>query len=396
MQLTGPGKVQLEYWNPESSEEHARSQVFEATSESAFTIHAIASDLEPGVRYNYNVWIDGREQSVGDQLSFHTQTLWQHRTDPPAFKVALGSCSYINEEGYDRPDEDYGGGYEIFDQIADQHPDMMLWLGDNIYLRERDWSSWSGYLHRYTHTRSLPEMQRLLRTAHHYAIWDDHDFGPNDANGSWIHKDWALESFKLFWMNPSFGLPDAKGITTAFRYTDMDFFLLDNRYNRTADDLKNGDEQLLGREQIEWLINALKYSNAPFKMIAVGGQVLNPAVKYENHAVYGEERAYLIQRIAEEEIPGVVFLSGDRHHSELTKLEAENGIVMYDLTVSPLTSGTHDPGDEGNTLQVENTLVNVRNFAILEFNGPREGRSMNISIFDSTGSVLWSQTIENK
>lgn len=394
LQLNEAGTVELEYWDPETPDKTTKSNAFKAVGQQAYTVHIAIPNLAPGKEYQYRIWIDGAAQASEHPLTFHTQTHWQYRTDPPAFKVALGSCTYINEEGYDRPGTPYGKGYHIFEHIADQQPDMMLWLGDNIYLRERDWSSWSGYLHRYTHTRSLPEMQRLLRTTHHYAIWDDHDFGPNNANGSWIHKDWALESFRLFWMNPSFGLPDVKGITTAFQFNDMDFFLLDNRYNRTPDNLVHGGEHILGEQQIEWLIHALKSSRAPFKLVAVGGQVINTARVYENHAVYAEERKDLLRRIAEEKIEGVVFLTGDRHHTELSKFTADNGIVIYDLTVSPFTSKAYDVDNETNGLRVEGTVVEVQNFGMLEFTGPHKERSMSISIFDSSGKVLWERKIE--
>ena len=64
----------------------------------------------------------------------------------------------------------------------------MLWLGDNIYTREVDFYSLSGYQKRYTHTRNIKEMQPLLSNTHHYAIWDDHDYGPNNTDRSNIHK----------------------------------------------------------------------------------------------------------------------------------------------------------------------------------------------------------------
>ena len=336
----------------------------------------------------------GDRTVVNEEFTFTTQALWQFRNDPPEFSMALGSCTYVNEKPYDRPGRVYGGEYQIFTSIREANPDLMLWLGDNIYLREVDWSSKSGYTHRYVHTRSIPEIQALLSATHHYAIWDDHDFGPNDANGSWIHKDWALESFDLFWANPTTGTPDLKGITTAFRFNDIDYFLLDNRYHRTSDALVEGTPQILGKEQIEWLIQNLKYSRAPFKIVAVGGQVLNSAPVYETHAVYSEERKYLIRRIVEEEIEGVVFVTGDRHHSELSKYEDESGIIIYDLTVSPLTSGTHKDDNEPNSLRVDNTLVNDRNFAIVKFIGKRGARQMKISIFDSDGEEIWNKTID--
>jgi alkaline phosphatase D len=147
---------------------------------------------------------------------------------------------------------------------------------------------------------------------------------------------------------------------------------LDNRFQRTSDNLSEGELSILGNKQIDWLIQNLKYSRAPFKLVAVGGQVLNTAPVYETHAVFGDERKYLIRRIIEEGIEGVVFLSGDKHHSELSRYEDESGMIIYDLTVSPLTAGTHVDDDEKNKLRVPNTLVNERNFGILNFSGERD------------------------
>ena len=65
--------------------------------------------------------------------------------DPPAFSFVTGSCAFINEAKYDRPGKPYGGGYEIFESMAADDPDMMLWLGDNIYLREVDFQSYRDF-----------------------------------------------------------------------------------------------------------------------------------------------------------------------------------------------------------------------------------------------------------
>jgi alkaline phosphatase D len=393
LQLTDSASVALRYWNTKRPE-NARLALptvhdINRTEVAQFNI----SGLEPGVTYQYEVLINGQVFDVGEPLYFKTETLWQYRDDPPTTRIALGSCAYINEAPYDRPGAPYGSNYFIFDSIAAKAPDVMLWLGDNIYLRDYDLGSKSGYLHRYSHARSTPALQKLLRSAHHYAIWDDHDFGPNDANGSWIHKDWALEAFKLFWMNPSYGIPDqSPGITTAFEYHDVDIFMLDNRWNRTSDNNKKVDNQILGKEQIEWLIEALKFSRAPFKLVAVGGQVLNPARVFENHAQYEEEREYLLSRIVEEKIKGVIFLTGDRHHTELRKASRDN-IDIYDLTVSPLTAGTHEAKNESSEYLVENTIVTQHNFGILEISGERLARQLKITIFDNRGSELWSKVI---
>ncbi|MGB0425227.1 MAG: alkaline phosphatase D family protein, partial [Flavobacteriales bacterium] len=305
------------------------------------------------------------------------------------------SCAYINEPEFDRPGTPYGKDLGIFDIMAEKDPDLMLWLGDNIYLREVDYTTLSGFFHRYTHTRSQPELQNLLQACPNYAIWDDHDYGPNDGNRSYIHKDWALKSFELFWGNPSYGLPDANGgITTQFAFNDIDFFLLDNRYFRSNHTVKQDQQGIFGEEQVDWLIEALKFSKSPFKIVASGGQFLSSFAEYENHALYAEERKNLIKRIEKEGITGVIFLTGDRHSTELSVMNLKKGNKIYDLTASPLTSGAYDHLSEPNKNRIDGTMVCTQNFATLNFTGDTKNRKCVITIYNSKGEEQWSQMIE--
>ena len=95
------------------------------------------------------------------------------------------------------------------------------------------------------------------------------------------------------------------------KQTTLDFFLLDNRYHKTSNKNFTTQRQLLGKEQIDWLINALSSSLAPFKFVAVGGQVLSSEAQHENYATFPEEREYLLRKIREAKIEGVIFLDGD-------------------------------------------------------------------------------------
>lgn len=400
LQSEVPGDMSIECWPSDASPTPStliRSTTREARPQSGHTAIVEVGGLLPGTLYRFRVLMDGSPVTAGfeeEWLSFTTQPLWQYRSDPPEFTVAIGSCSYINEPAFDRPGKSYGGGYEIFQTIADQSPDLMLWLGDNVYFREVDWGSRSGMVHRYSHLRALPEMQALLGCCPHYAIWDDHDFGPNDADGSWIHKDWAAQTFADFWPNPSQGLPDldGQGITTAFSFMDIDFFLLDNRTFRVNPDNQSREPQALGKAQIDWLMSALQFSKAPFKVVALGGQMLSDYAMYENMAQFPAERTSILERIEAEGIEGVVFLSGDRHSSELSALTLDNGHAILDFTCSALTSGTYDHSAEPNHNRVEGTSVGVRNYGTLTFRGERTAREMILRTFDAAGNLLWERS----
>lgn len=394
VQTTEQAKVKFYYWvDMQSDNRFVTDEVF-TKKQNAFTATLIANQVEPGNQYTYELYINDNKIEFPYPLKFQTQKLWQWRTDAPDFSFAMGSGSYINEMLYDRPGEPYGGEYEIFSSIYQQEPDFMLWLGDNIYLREPDWNTRSGILYRYTHTRSLPEMQPLLGSVHHYAIWDDHDFGPNDSDRSFWNKETTLEGFKLFFPNLGYGINGNPGTTTFFQWSDVDFFLLDNRYYRSPLHREFTNRQILGDEQIEWLIDALCYSKAVFKVIVIGGQFLNPLPLYENHANYPEERKKILDLIEQENISGVVFITGDRHFTEIAKLDRDGNYPLYEFTVSPLTSGPCTPClEEPNPFRVEGTAVIERNFAIMTITGIRNNRELTCKIYNARGEELWNYSI---
>ncbi len=394
VQLKGSGQVHFEYWDKSKPSVRYQTETKEAKPSDYYTVTCVAEHLEPGKVYQYELFVNKKKVARDYPLEFQSQRLWQWREDAPSFSFAAGSCSYINDSIYDRPGKPYGGDYHIFKSIYAKKPDFMVWGGDNVYLREADFDSRSGIYYRYGHTRALAELQPLLGNTHHYAIWDDHDFGPNDADGSYPLKAFSQEAFKTFWPATNYGCNTAgEGTYSSFVWADCQFFMLDNRYFRTANDNHSTERTILGKKQIDWLINALSYSRATFKFVVIGGQVINPAAMYENYATYPQEREELIRLTRQSKARGVVFISGDRHHTVLSRLqENDKSYPLYDLTVSPLTSSAH-ANPEKNILAVENTLVTQRNFAILRVEGGKENRSLNISVFDSGGNILWEQKI---
>lgn len=394
VQTKGRATVEVVYWDIDNPAKHFKTNNV-LTTGPEYTAKCIANAVQPGKSYQYQVMIGGKKVELSYPTTFKTQSLWQWRTDPPPFSFATGSCAFINEAEYDRP-KPYGSNYQIFTKIYDQKPDFMLWLGDNVYLREPDWNTRTGMAHRYTHTRSLPELQPLLASTAHYAIWDDHDFGPDNSDGTWVHKDMAWDMFRSFWGNPTFGVNGKKGCTTRFQYNDADFFLLDNRYNRTPNNCSTCERSSLGKDQIEWLIGSLSNSRSPFKFIAIGGQVLSSDDNDETaFHDFPAERDSIISRIEREGIKGVVFLTGDRHFTELSAFKNKAGNWMYDLTASAFTSGafTEAATKTFNDFRVPGTVVAENNFSMIRFSGPRKAREMAISVYNAQGKEMWTKTI---
>ena len=387
--------VHFEYYEIDNPKVKFSTDKIETEKKNGYVAKLIADQVIPGKKYKYEVYINNYKIERNYAMEFQTQELWKWRTDPPDVKFIVGSCSYINEPKFDRPGKPYGSNFEIFNSINKKKPDFMLWLGDNTYLREPDWNSRTGFIKRYSHTRAFPELQPLLASTHHYATWDDHDYGPNNSDGSFWLKETASEIFKLFWGNPNYDVTGKGGITGFFQWSDLDFFLLDNRYHRTANNNLTGNRQMLGKDQIDWLINALSFSQASFKFVAVGGQVISNGAVYENYATYPDERKYLLDKIRETKIEGVIFLDGDRHHTILSKMqETKNVYPLYDLTCSSLTAGVNNDNEPYNSFKLEETFVNVNNFGMLNVTGPTNDRELTIQIFDKDGKELWIKSIK--
>ncbi|MDP2470921.1 MAG: alkaline phosphatase D family protein [Candidatus Palauibacterales bacterium] len=394
-QTTAPAEVGVVYWDLEDPDVRMETETVATTKAGAYTAKLIADQVQPGRHYGYELHINGANVQRPYPLEFQTQVLWQWRTDPPDFRIAAGSCFYVNDPPYDRPGEPYGGEFQILDAMVASHPDAMVWMGDNFYYREPDWNTRTGMIYRNTDTRSYPGLQPFLASVHQYATWDDHDYGPDNSDWAYREKVTSREVFDLFWGNPELGTPELGGITTRFEWGDVEFFLLDNRWFRSSEFRISGHKQVFGEEQLQWLVDALTYSRATFKIIVSGGQLLNPVAKWDSYATYPEERDRFLQLLRENEVQGVVLLSGDVHYTVLSKLDRPGTYPLWEISTSPITAGpaSVDPETYENSLAEPGTLFVQRNFATLDFSGPERDRVLNVTVWGSDGEELWSKEI---
>jgi alkaline phosphatase D len=399
LQTKKKAKVAMRYHPVENPKEIHYSDHVITEKSKAFTALLIADQVKPGTRYAYEILIDGKPVKIPYPTHFQTQKVWKWRGNPPEFSMLTGSCAYINEEEFDRPGKPYGGDYQIFGSMASHQADFMLWLGDNIYLREPDWNSRTGILNRWTHSRSVKELQPFLASTHHYAIWDDHDYGPNDSDKGFYNKNLTLEAFGYFFANPTLGVGDIRGAITSFQWGDADFFLLDNRWYRDPDNLIAENKTILGEKQLRWLLDNLVSSTATFKIVAMGGQFLSTARMFETYINNGfeAERAAIIDFIYRHNIKNVVFISGDVHFSEMSVLREEGKPTIWDLTFSTMTAGINKRGGEwDNSLRVPGTVVTSRNFGKVSFRGESNNRELVVECFDAENVLQWQQIIKQE
>jgi len=362
---------------------------------------ALLTGLEPGTKYNYTITVNGKQAATG---AVTTQQLWQYRYAAPDFSFITGSCTYFNEAIYDRPGKPYGShDSSIFVDMAKEKSDFMLWLGDNWYTREVDYFSEWGLSYRPTHYRTQPVIQPLLKAMPHYAIWDDHDFGWNDSDKSYPLKETSRKVFMNFWNNPSYG-ENGQGIYTKLTWNDVDVFMLDDRYFRSNDDMKdsingqpNPEKKMYGAQQMEWLKNALLQSNnnrnVSFRIIATGSQVLNPLSPFDCFRHFPAEYNELMNFIADNKINGLLFLTGDRHHSEIIKQERSGAYPLYDITASSLSAGISKTyGVEKDNPARIIPEIDEHNFARMRFTGEKQDRKLTVEFIGTGGKKLgeWS------
>lgn len=357
--------------------------------------------LEVNTTYQYQILVNGKNS--GRSGEFTTKDLWQWRKPAPDFNFLTGSCAYFNQPQYDRPGKPYGGDSSIFETMAKEKAAFMLWLGDEWYTREVDYFSEWGLWYRAQQTRAIPVLQNFWKAMPQYAMWDDHDYGPNDIGKNYILKNTSRDIWKKYWCNPSYGEKE-EGTYTMLNYGDVDVFLTDDRWWRSDDHIKdsvngmpNPEKEMLGARQMEWLKNSLLFSTATFKIVSLGSQVLNPVSPFDKWDKFPAEYEEFMKFLQEYKINGVVFLTGDRHHTEIIKVDRPGAYPLYDITVSPLTSGTHSFGgaEKNNPYRVLG-IDEKQNYGRFNFTGKRNERKMTVEFFGIKGEKLGEWSINEK
>lgn len=366
------------------------STPIETNSATANTATIRLSKVKPGQTYNYTVEVNGKLTDKGG--TFKTPTFYHERTPPPDFRFAVGGSHYAIEEGYELPYRILGGDYSIFETIYDSKPDLMIWAGNTATLRETDWTTQSGYLSRYTHARSLPEMQSLLANVPQLATWAKTDYAISNTGKFYAQRKYAKNAFQAFWPSPV-EIPDLNGIMTRYRYSDVDFIFLDVRSKRINSVTSDSFPAVLGSEQIEWLRQELVTSTATFKIIVAGAPVLNPAESPSNLSSANYEQNKLLEMLRSARVPGIFFISGGKSNGELTRLVHANSYNLYDLTVGPMTAKP-EADDELNFFRMPGTNTVERQFTLVDVSGPENDRQLLLRVMNIDGQEIWSRAIK--
>ena len=282
---------------------------------------ATLNGLSPDTRYQYQVSIDGKSNPAWEG-SLNTAPV---EGKPSAFRMAITSCMKIG-----RPQ----GSWNL---LLAEKPDFHLTVGDTHYA---DTTDPTVQLQHHVAYRREKEFAKVLRQIPTYAIWDDHDYGPNNSDGTAKGKEFSLAGWKQAWPNPVSGTPDTPGAFFKFSRGDVDFFVVDGRYYRDPNELPDDDKKRkLGDAQFEWLLNGLKNSKAKFKIIA-SGSVLHHS-KVDGWRIFTFSRHRLFDAIKKHKVSGVMYVGGDMHQSLVWQHHESKrvGYPMIEIMSSGITNG---------------------------------------------------------
>lgn len=354
-----------------------------AATVSKFRIHS----LMPSSEYEYQIKIDGKAVSKG---SFKTSPDYEGRTPPPDFSFVVAGNQFTNEKEFDAPFRTNGGGYEIFSEIRKSAPSFVIWADNIDTARNADFGSQSGMNARYLGAIGQPGLSDLLSAQPNYGALGIKTFARSNEDCSASSAPRAIGAFNAFWANPESALKDSAAYS--FKYSDAEFFVLDDCSNRSLLDHGKDTPRFLGEKQMKWLKCALQNSTAKFKFIVINSPAANP-VNSPAHFKHSRERDELVSFLTEKKISGVIFISANKDYGEVTKLVRAGAYPIYDFTVPPLTGRPAKEAQELNFFRLPSSGIFQRGFAKFTVEGPEDARAVNVSIFGTDGARLFNMAL---
>lgn len=257
----------------------------------------------------------------------------------PLRDIVFGSCLDTHE-------------HPMLDRALTLPRDLFIFMGDNVYA---DKGGIPMMREKYALLKQSRFYQGLKAKGSILATWDDHDFGLNDGGADYPHKREAQTEF-WNWLDEPADSPrrQQEGVYHAQTFGPegkrVQVVLLDTRYFRsslkklpvvqalvggryTATD--DTSTTMLGEAQWAWLEKTLR-EPAELRLIVSSIEFAAEMQGFESWANLPHEQRHMIDILKRTQAHGLLFLSGDRHWCELSRIEGP-GYPLYDLTASSMT-----------------------------------------------------------
>jgi hypothetical protein len=281
--------------------------------------HLVLNNLKEGKLYRLDVLDSAGE--VVDSRKF--KTLGTTR----ALNTAFISC--MNEDFRDVQDK-------MWTQISSDLPDMMFLAGDTVYADPINAKATPEDImwREFVLSREVLKLYRFDQLVPIYAAWDDHDYGLNNGGKENIYKQEAMRVFLSFFPKGK-NVVKGPGVAQSVTVGDQVFIMLDNRSFRDAKSAPSGTH--FGHEQERWAIDQIKKSSGAAFLIS-GDQWLGSYHPYESYEGHHPKSFKMFMNEVGLLNKPVVFISGDRHFSEISKVPTGlyAGRTTYEITSSGL------------------------------------------------------------
>ncbi|MFP2924494.1 alkaline phosphatase D family protein [Pyxidicoccus sp. 3LG] len=307
--------------------------LFDASKD--FTAVVTLTGLAANTPYDYRPVVDC------DVDSQSQATIGTLRTPGTAgtFRFAFGadvSAGWIYE-----PDPAKTTQVEIFDGITEKNPDFMLLIGDLMYADAGGTAStFEQYLAKYRQNWAQSSFRSLMRQSPMFMMWDDHEIQNDWDNGKTGKYAAARAAYDVYVSSQTPTPRTAGELYYSFRVGQADFYVLDVRTFRTQNTPTNDPgETMLGATQKADLKAWLSSSTAKFKFLV-------SSVPWNDFGTTGSdawggfkaERAEIFNHIKNNDIRGVVLLSGDQHWSGAFRLNAIAPYNLYEFMPTPVAT----------------------------------------------------------
>ncbi len=238
---------------------------------------------------------------------------------------------------------------------------LHLWLGDNIYADTKELAELQDC---YAKLKSQPFFDALRSQGIHLATWDDHDFGWNDAGKHYPLKVASQHEFRKFWKLEKAIPADQQGIYYSQEFAvgsrRLQVLMLDVRYHRDDPGLA---ADILGAAQWTWLEEQLSQP-ADLRLLVSGFQILlGPDTGSESWSQFPQARQRLFDLIRERKVENLIFVTGDQHYGEVSRLRGALGYDAVEFQFAGLNQ-IEDP--EFNPWRVSSVCQSKHSYAWLD------------------------------
>ena len=239
--------------------------------------------------------------------------------------------------------------HEMWTEYLNHQPDYTFMIGDNVYadkflFKEGDqykfkYANEDALWKRYIETFQTLTYYRSARLIPTLAIWDDHDYGINNGGERYPYKKQSLKVFQSFFgfystAKETQSLPSAGYIFNAF---GQRFVFIDARSFRTEVESKDSKKGFhWGEKQMKAVLKSMNALSQPTWLIQ-GDQFFGAYHRFESFERLHPYRFNVLLDQLRKSKSRVLFVSGDRHLSELMKIESEVlGYSTYEVTSSAI------------------------------------------------------------